>query len=197
MMKSVSDTLTCCKTVEITTNTPSEVLEGQAFLCAKVNEKELTFEFEKTIVIYRANDNSKFSGEDDTYAFIPKGSELVKINVRHNGTFIRFGLTTEKLRADYSCVTYNSSGVWLESDNSEKCGYEVIHIPNVGYISEQEKKLVQKRINEEKINELDHLLIINAQEKAKLAAEKAKLAAEKARLVAENKDLERKARFFY
>lgn len=194
MTKSVSATLTCCKTVESTSNDSSDAPtpKGQRFLSARFNEKELTFEFEKTIVIYGAGENSRFSGGNCPYYGIPVNTKLVNIDARNNGTSVSFLLNTE----NDSFTNYISNGVLLSSNDSiTECDY-VVYILNLPYIAEQENKLAQKKLNEEKLLELEHLLFFNHQEQTRLKQERIKLEDQLNKIKTENKKIARETRFF-
>ena len=143
------------------------VLNGQQYLSAKLSEKELVIEFEKTIVTYKANENSNFQGAEHPFGFIPRGSIYLEINIKYLAGFTSFELTTE-----YGRGTISSGGVYLRStDPTNKCNYEAKYEPNLPYIAEQERILAQKTIKEEKINQLKNLLAINRQERDRLISE--------------------------
>lgn len=191
MTKSVSATL---KTMESTTTNSSDMPspKGQRFLSAKFNEKELVFEFEKTIVIYKAGKNSTFSGGNCPYYGIPVNTKLVNIDARNNGTSVSFLLNTE----NDSFTNYISNGVRLSSNDSiTECDYEVVYILNLPYIAEQENKLAQKKLNEEKLLELEQLLFSNQREQNRLKQERIKLENELDKIKAENKTIARETRF--
>jgi hypothetical protein len=131
-MDSINITQLCYETDK------SHCAEGQCFLSAKFSEKELVFEFEKTTVIYEATGNSKFSGEDFPYSFIPKGSQLLKINIKNYGSRASFGLKTLEGYTSYYCTS-----VQLKSnDIEENCTYDEIHIPRLDYSTLQNKKKI-------------------------------------------------------